>query len=77
MRIVAVKPVFHSLPITYWHLLAPVLLELELDELLFTLDELEDDGVELGTELDDELFTLDKLELLLLLLIDELPPIIP
>jgi hypothetical protein len=62
-------------------LLAPILLTL--DELLFTLDELEDAGVELATELGDELFTLDNIELLLLLLItllatlDELAPIIP
>lgn len=56
MRIAAVKPVFHSLLTTYWHLPATATLLLEL---LAILDEL----FELDTELTTELLRLDDFEL--------------
>jgi hypothetical protein len=56
MRTAAVKPVFHSLLITYLHLLAVAALLLEL---LTMLDEL----FELKEELTTELLTPDDLEL--------------
>jgi hypothetical protein len=67
MRIAAVKPVFHSLLTTYWHLPPPtaMLLEEELEELLLILeDKLEellfsDELDEIPTEL-DELLMLDE-----------------
>ena len=70
MRMLPVKPVFHSLLTMYWHLFALTLLEL-------LLDEIEDVDTELGVEL-DELFTLDDDGTLLLILeLDEAPPTIP